>query len=150
MFEFLQSLGQNIVNGIVQLFLWLGSLFTNLFNGFKEFVAAIFRPLLLFFQGIWYLLTKCFDIVVLAVQVIFSLFKVFMAIITGIFHTFSGMMGYSGNSDYYYIPNAYQQGFNGIARFLEQTGLSTIALIMIVFVWILTAYAVIRIAGGER
>lgn len=150
MFEFLQSLGQNIVNGIAQMFAWLGGIINSLWNGFKEFIAAIFRPLLLFFQGIWYLITKCFDIVVLVVQVVFGLFKVFMSIVVGIYHTFSGLLGFSGSTDYYYMPYAYQQGYNGVANFLNQTGLSTIALIMIVFVWIITAYTVIRIAGGSR
>jgi len=150
MFEFLQSLGQNIVNGIAQMFAWLGGIINSLWSGFKEFIAAILRPLLLFFQGIWYLLTKCFDIVVLAVQVIFGLFKVIMSIIVGIFHTFSSLLGFSGSSDYYYIPSAYQNGYNGVTNFMNQTGLSTIAIIMMVFIWMGTAYAVIRIAGGER
>jgi hypothetical protein len=150
MFEFFQSLAQNIINGIGQMFSWLGGVFSSLWNWFKEFIAAIFRPLLLFFQGIWYLLTKCFDIVVLAVQVIFGLFKVIMSVIVGIFHTFAGLLGFSGSSDYYYMPDAYSHGYNVVAEFLNQTGLSTIASIMIVFIWIATAYAVIRIAGAEQ
>jgi hypothetical protein len=150
MFEFLQNLGQNIMNGIVAVFTWLGNFISDLWNGFKNFIAAIFRPLLLFFNGLWYLLTKCFDIVVLSVQVIFGLFKVVWSVIAGIFHTFATLMGFSGSADYYYMPGAYQQGYDGVSGFLNQTGLNTIALIMMAFLWIITAYAVIKIAGGER
>lgn len=138
------------MNGIVAVFTWLGSFISDLWNGFKNFMAALFRPLLLFFNGLWYLLTKCFDIVVLSVQVIFGLFKVVWSIIAGIFHTFAALMGFSGSADYYYMSGAYQQGYNGVSSFLNQTGLNTIALIMMAFLWIITAYAIIRIAGGER
>lgn len=150
MFEFLQSLGQNIINGIGQMFAWLAGIFSSLWDSLKEFFAALFRPLLLFFQGVLYLLTKCFDIVVLAVQVIFGLFKVLMSIIAGILNTFAGLMGFSGSTDYYYMPDAYQHGYNGVVNLLNQTGISTIATIMAVLVWMITAYAVIRIAGGAR
>lgn len=150
MFEFLQGLGQNILNGIGQMFAWLAGLFGNLWDSFKEFIAAIFRPLLLFFQGIWYMLTKCFDIVVLAVQVIFGLFKVLGSIIAGIFNTFAGLLGFSGTTDYYYMPDAYHYGYNGVVNLLNQTGISVIATIMAVLIWMITAYAVIRIIGGER
>lgn len=150
MYEFLQNLGQNIVNGIGQMFSWLGNVFIGMFNALKEFFASLFRPLLLFFQGFWYLITKCFDIVVLAVQVIFGLFKVLMSIIIGVFNTFSGLMGFSGSSDYHYVPGVYQQGYNGVANVLNQTGFSTIAIIMTVFIWLATTYAVVRIAGGDR
>ena len=150
MFEFFQSLGQNILNGINQLFIWLAGVFVNLWDSFKEFFAALFRPLLLFFHGVWYLLTKCFDIVVLVVQVIFGLFKVITSIIVGIFNTFSSLMGFSGSTSYYRMPGAYQQGYDGIANLLNQTGFSTIASIMMVLVWMITAYAIICIAGGER
>lgn len=150
MFEFFQSLAQNIVNGIDQMFAWLGGIFSSLWNSFKEFIAALFRPLLLFFQGIWYLLTKCFDIVVLVIQVVFGLFKVVISVIFGIFNTFAQLLGFSGSTDYYYMPGAYQQGYYGVSGFLNQTGISTIALIFAVFIWIMTAYAIIRIAGGER
>lgn len=150
MYEFFQSLFQYIANFIIGIAHWFGQLLTNLWEGFKQFIALIFRPLLLFFQGLWYLLEKCFDIVVLAVQVIFGLFKVMGSIILGVFHTFAGLMGFSGRTDYYYLPQVYQQGWDGVFNFLSVTGVNTIALIMAVFVWLLTAYAVIRIAGGER
>ncbi len=150
MFEFLQGLGQSIVNGIGLVIQWLGSLFIDIWNGFKEFIALIFEPLLLFFNGLWYLMEKCFDIVVLTVQVVFGLFEVVGSIIFGVINTFSQLMGFSGRTDYYYMPDAYQQGYEGVVNFLSQTGLNTIALIMAVFVWLLTAYSVIRIAGGNR
>lgn len=150
MYEFFQSLGQSIVNAIVSIFTWLGNLLKDIFNGLKHFVAELFKPLILFFQGLWYLITKCFDIIVLVVQVVFGLFKVVGSIIAGIFHTFASMLGFTGSTDYYYMPDAYHEGYYGVAGFLNKTGLNTIALIMMAFLWILTAYAIIKIAGGER
>lgn len=150
MFEFLQSLGQNIVNGFNYIVQWLGSIFISIFNALKDFIATIFRPLILFFNSLWYLLEKCFDIIVIAIQVIFGLFKVMGAVIYGAINTFSQLIGFSGSTDYYYIPEAYKNGFDSVTSFLGQTGLNTIAIIMTVFIWMLTAYAVIRIAGGER
>jgi len=150
MFEFLQSLGQNIVNGFNYIVQWVGSIFISIFNALKEFIATIFRPLILFFNSLWYLLEKCFDIIVIAIQVIFGLFKVMGAVIYGAINTFSQLIGFSGSTDYYYIPEAYKNGFDSVTSFLGQTGLNTIAIIMTVFIWMLTAYAVIRIAGGER
>lgn len=150
MYEFFQSLGQNIVNGIIAAFHWLGSTISNLWNSFTSFLSQLFQTVILFFQGIWYLITKIFDIVVLVVQVLFGLFKVVWGIVQGIFHTFAQLMGFTGSTDYYYMPGAYQRGWSGVTDFLGQTGFHTIALIATAFVWMLTAYAIIRIAGGER
>jgi len=150
MYEFFQSLGQRVVDGITSIAHWFGQLFTGIWEGFKQFLALIFRPLLLFFQGLWYLLEKCFDIVVLVIQVIFGLFKVFGSIVLGVLSTFSQLLGFSGRTDYYHLPQAYQGGWEGVFNFLNTTGINTIALIMAVFVWLLTAYAVIKVAGGER
>lgn len=150
MYEFFQSLFQHLLNGIITIANWFGQIFQNLWNGLKQFFALLFEPLLLFFKGLWYLITKVFDIVVLSVQVIFGLFKVVWAIVAGIFNTFASLMAFSGTTDYYYLPGAYQQGWDGVAGFFVRTGLNTIALVCCVFCWILTAYAVIKIAGGER
>lgn len=150
MYQFFQSLGQNLLNGIITAFQWLGNLFSNLWSSFTSFLSQLFQTVILFFQGIWYLLTKVFDIVVLVVQVLFGLFKVVWGVVGGIFHTFAQLMGFSGSTDYYYMPHAYQQGFSGVTGFLGQTGFNTIALIATAFIWMLTAYAIIKIAGGER
>lgn len=150
MYEFFQSLGQNILNGIIIIANWFGNIFSAIYNAIKSFFALLLKPIINFFQGVWYLITKVFDIVVLVVQVIFGLFHVVWSVIIGIFHTFSSLMGFSGSTDYYYLPNAYQQGWDGVTGIFNQTGFHTIASIMIVFVWILTAYAVIKIAGSNN
>ncbi|MDD2230791.1 MAG: hypothetical protein PHY48_15500 [Candidatus Cloacimonetes bacterium] len=150
MYEFFQGIGQNIVNSIQVVIWWLASFFQDIWQGFKDFVVAIFKPLILFVQGLWYLLEKCFDIVVLSVQCVFGLFKVLGSVIFGVFNTFAQLLGFSGSTDYYYMPGAYQQGFDGVSNFFSQTGLNVVATIMMAFIWILTAYALIRIAGGER
>jgi len=150
MYEFFQSLGQNILNGIITIAHWFGSIFTGLWTAFKSFMAQLFQTIILFFQGVWYLITKVFDIVVLVVQVLFGLFHVVWSVVVGIFSTFAQLLGFSGSTDYFYLPHAYQQGFSGVTGFLSQTGFNTVAYIAAAFIWMLTAYAVIRIAGGEK
>lgn len=150
MFEFFEALFRNLVQAFRSFFSWLGNLFQSFFNAIKELFAALFKPVILFFKGLFYLLEKCFYIVVLVIQVIFGIFKLLGAVILGVFNTFSQLLDFSGSTSHYYVPGAYQQGWDTVARFLNSTGFSTIAVIMTVFIWLMTAYAVIKIAGGER
>lgn len=150
MFEFFQSLFQRLADALGTAFSWLGNLLASIFNAIKTFFATLLAPIILFFKGLFYVLDKCFDIVVLVIQVVFGLFKVIGSVILGIFHTFSQLMGFSGTTGYYHLPAAYDHGFDAVGDFMARTGLNTIALIMAAFVWMVAAYAVIRIAGGER
>lgn len=150
MYNFFQSLAQKILNGIIYVAHWFGNLFSNIWSAFKYFIAEIFKPIILFFQGVFYLLEKVFDIVVLVIQVIFGLFKVVWGVVSGIFHTFSTLLSYSGSTGYYHLPSAYRHGWESVTGFFGQTGFNTLALVLLVFVWIVTAYAVIKIAGSER
>ncbi len=150
MYEFFQGLFQNGINVLFILFTWIGSLLDSFFGALKTVLVTLFQPVVTFFLGIAYLLTKCFYIAALVVQIIFGLFKVVLGVIMGVFNTFAQLLGFSGSTDYYYLPDAYQQGWNAVADVLNSTGVHTIAILMNVFVWLITAYAVIRIAGGER
>ncbi len=150
MFEFFEKLFQYLVIALRGFFSWIGDLFQGLFEGIKSIFVALFKPIILFFKGLAYLLGKCFYIAVLVIQVIFGIFKLLGAVIIGVFNTFSQLLGFSGSTGHFYMPGAYQQGWDAVAGFLNSTGFSTIAVIMTVFIWLMTAYAVIRIAGGER
>lgn len=150
MYNFFQSLSQGLFNGISAIANWFGGLLSNLFGGLKDFITSLFAPLILLFQGIWYLITSIFTVVVLVIQVILGLFYVAAGIIGGIFTTFSSLMGFTGSTSYYYLPSAYQQGFNSVTDVLNQSGFNTLAYIVAAFVWMMTAYALIKIVGGER
>lgn len=150
MYNFFNSLGQHFMNGITNIANWFGSIFQLFFTGIKGFITSLFKPLILLFEGIWYLITSIFTIVVLVIKLILGLFHVVAAVIGGIFTTFGQLLGFTGTTSYYYLPSAYSQGFYGVADILNQAGFNTIAYIMAAFVWMLTAYAVIKIAGGER
>ena len=150
MFEFFEKLFQYLVIALRGFFSWIGDLFQGLFEGIKSIFVALFKPIITFFQGFFYLLDKCFYIIVLVIQVIFGLFKVVGAVTVGIFNTFGQLLSFSGGSGYYYMPESYQQGWNTVAGFFNSTGFGTIALLMSAFIWIMTAYAVIRIAGGDK
>ncbi len=150
MFEFFEALFRNLVQAFKSFFSWLGHVLQSFFNGIKELFAALFKPVILFFKGLFYLLEKCFYIVVLVIQVVFGIFKLLGAVILGVFNTFAQLLGFTGSTSHYYIPGAYHQGWDSVVGFLNSTGISTIAVLMTVFIWLMTAYAVIRIAGGER
>ena len=149
MYDFFQSIFQWLLNGIISIAHWFGGIITGLFNGIKAFFAALFGPIILLLGGIWYLITSVFNIIVLIVRVVLGLLGFVTAIVGGVFNTFSGLMGYSGSTSYYALPSAYSQGFNAVTGVLNQTGFNTIAYIMATFVWMATAYAVIKIAGGQ-
>ena len=150
MYEFFHGLFENQLGGISSFFAWIGGILGSLFNGFKNILVALFEPILILVDGLYYLITQCFGIVVLVVQIIFGLFKVLGGVIAGAYNTFAQLLNYSGSTDYYYMPGAYRQGWDVVTNFMDSTGISTIALIMAVFIWMATAYVVIRIAGGER
>lgn len=150
MLEGIRGFFSNLIDALRGFFSWLGDILIGIYEAIKAFFAKLFEPIILFFQGIFYLLTKCFQIVILVVQVIIGIFKLIGAVIVGIFNTFSQLMGFSGSTSHYYMPSAYQQGWDNVAGFFNSTGFSTIAVIMTTFIWLITAYAVIRIAGGEK
>lgn len=150
MYEFFQGLFQSGLNGIRTLFIWLGLFIESFFGALKNVLITLFQPVVTFILGLIYLLTKVFHIVVLVVQVIFGLFKVVFGVILGVFNTFAQLLGFRGSTDYYYLPEAYHTGWNAVTDMLNSTGVHTIAILMTVFVWLITAYAVIRIAGGDR
>lgn len=149
MYEFFYGLFQNLIQALRTFFAWLVSLLQGFFEAIKSVLVAIFKPVVAFFLGIAYLLQKCFYIVVLVVQVIFGLFKVVIGVILGVFNTFAQLLAFGGSTEYYYMPEAYRPGWDAVTGVLSSTGVHTIAVIMTVFVWIITAYAVIRIAGGD-
>lgn len=150
MFEGIRGLFRNLIDALGNFFSWLGDILHGIFEAIKGFFSRLFEPIILFFKGFFYLLSKCYQIVILVVQVIFGIFKLIGAVIVGIFNTFSQLMGFSGSTGHFYMPSSYQQGWDTVAGFFNSTGFSTIAVIMTVFIWLLTAYAVIRIAGGEK
>lgn len=149
MYTFFQTLFQYLLNGIISVAQWFGNIFTGFFNAIKNFFTALFGPIILLIGGIWYLITSIFNIIVLVIKVILGLLGVVVAVISGVINTFSGLMGFSGSTAYYAIPSSYQQGFNAVTGFFSNTGFNTIAYIMAAFVWMATAYAVIKIAGGN-
>ncbi|SHK92507.1 hypothetical protein [Desulforamulus aeronauticus] len=150
MYEFFRGLGREIVNAIVSIANFFSGIIQDIWIALKNFLSKLFETVILFFQGVWYLIAKVFDIVVLVVQVIFGLFKLVWGVVAGIFQTFSSLMGFSGSTDYYYLPHAYQSGWDEVIKLLSKTGFNTLAAIIAVFVWMATAYAIIRIAGSER
>ena len=138
------------MNGIGSGIGWLGGLIKNVFIDLKTVLVTLLKPIIVFINGIVYLLTKIFDIVILIIQVIFGLFKAVGGVITGIINTLTALKSYTGTTSYYNLPSSYNEGWHGVFDILNNAGFNTLALIMMFFVWVLTAYAIIKIAGGEK
>ncbi len=150
MYDFFHGLFESALEFIRSLFAWLGELLGDFFDGIKGFLINIFQPVLTLIEGVFYLLTQCFIIAILVVQIVFGLFKIVAGIMIGAYSTFMQLLDYSGSTSYYYMPDLYQGGWNMVFSFINETGLNTMALLMAVFIWLATAYAVVRLAGGER
>jgi hypothetical protein len=150
MYEFFQDILQGLLNGVSSLFGWLGNTLSSLWEALKQFVVSLLQPFLWLVTGFGYMLSNIFVLVVHVIQVIYGLFKVVGSVIVGAYNTFGQLLGFSGSTQYYVLPSAYQGGWGAVVNYLNQTGFNTIALIMAAFVWLLTAYAIIKIAGGEK
>lgn len=146
MFEFFETIGQYILDGLAYFFGVLGNFISGAFNTLLNFLGIIFKPILWLINGFLYLLEKIFQIVVLIIQIIYHLFLVLWSIAEGLFRTLFSF-NYTGTSQYYRLPSQYSEGFTAVSGFLSNTGFNTIALILAVFVWILGAIIIIRMIG---
>lgn len=148
LFGFLSNLGNNIVSGIEQFANFIGNTLNNLFEALKQVLYWLFQPIFDFLAAIVFFFSKLMVIFLYIIRIIARLFEIAKEIISEIIGTLTGF-GYSGSTAYYNIPSAYGDSFSQVAGFFNQTGFNTIAYIMAVFVWILTAYTVVKIASRK-
>lgn len=154
LFSALNSLFGNLFttlsNGFTSLMNFMGSLFTNLWNSISTFFTTLFKPILDLVDGILYLITQSFTIIVLALKVIASLFGLVISFADGIITTITSFLGWSGSTQYYSLPDPINQGFTALLGLTGQMGLDTLPLVLCVFIWLLTGYGVFRIVGGRN
>lgn len=149
LFSFLSNLGSEIVDGISSLANFLGRTLNNLFEALKQVLVWLFQPIYDLIMGFVYLLIKIGELLIFIVRIIARLFQIAEEIISEIYNTLLGF-SYTGSTNYYHIPSAYNDLFQQVTGFFNQTGFNTIAYIMAVFVWILAAYAAIKIMTREE
>jgi len=122
----------------------------NMWNAMKQFLGSIFKPILDLVYGILYLIAQIFIVIKLVIKLIAQLFVLFIAISTGFINTIMSLANWSGGSDYFSIPDSYLKGFDFAMDFADSTGINLLAGIAAVGVWIITAYATIKLAGGNK
>ncbi len=121
----------------------------NLWNAIKQFFSAIFKPMLDLVYGFLYLIAQVFVVIKLIIKLIAQLFLLFLAISAGFLNTITNFSNWSGGSEYFSIPESYNQSFGFVMDFIDSTGVNLIAGIAAVGVWIITAYTSIKIITSE-
>jgi hypothetical protein len=140
----LNDLGEFFGGAIGKLGNLIGGLLEKLFQGIVNVLSFLFRPILDVLMGIWFFIQQLFNIVILVIKIIVRLFQIIGELINEVIRAIFGL-NYTGSQAYYRLPNAYQSGFLSVVEFLDETGFSKIALIFAFFIWIATAYAVVKI-----
>lgn len=146
MYEFLQGIGQAILNGLAYFFGILGNFLSNAIQTLLNFLSKLFTPIIWLVEGFLYLLDRIFEIVILILEIIYYFFRVIFLLGEALFRVIFNF-NYTGSTAYYQLPSQYHQGYNAVSTFLGNTGFNTIALILAVFVWIFGAVVIIRIIG---
>ncbi|HBX23985.1 MAG TPA: hypothetical protein DEF34_10200 [Desulfotomaculum sp.] len=144
--EKLHSIGQAIGSAVSS----LSGTLQNMWDGLKQFFSSMFKPVLDLVYGILYLLVMIFEIIKLVIILLVNIFAMFVAVAAGFINTVMSLTNWSGNSDYFSMPDSYTQGFSFVMDFAGSSGLNLIAGIAAVGVWVITAYSSIKIAAGGR
>lgn len=142
--EKLHSIGQAIGSAVSS----LSGTLQNMWDGLKQFFSSMFKPVLDLVYGILYLLATVFQIIKLVIILIVNVFSIFVAIAAGFINTVMGLTNWSGGSEYFSVPDPYQQGFSFVIDFISMSGLNLIAGIAAVGIWVITGYATIKLATG--
>lgn len=140
----LDALGGFIGGLIGRLGDFLGSIIKNAVDVLIRVLGFFLSPILAVILGIVFFLQQVMNIAILIIRIVARLFQIAGHLIGEIFSALYGL-NYTGSTSHYVLPNAYQSGFMAIINFMDQTGLSKIALILAFFIWIMTAYAVVKI-----
>jgi len=140
----LDALGGFIGGLIGRLGDFLGSILKNAFDVLIKVLGFFLSPILAVILGIVFFIQQVMNIAILIIRIIARLFQIAGQLIGEVFGALYGL-NYTGSTSHYVLPSAYQSGFMAIINFMDQTGLSKIALILAFFIWIMTAYAVVKI-----
>lgn len=143
------NLFTTISNGFTSLMNFIGSVFTSLWNAISTLLTNLFKPILDLVDGILYLFTQSFTIIVLALKVIASLFGLVISFADGIITTITSFLSWSGSTQYYSLPDPINQGFTSVLGLTGQMGVNILPLVLCVFIWLVTGFSVFRIVGGR-
>jgi len=110
-------------------------------------IAYLLRPVFEFFGSIFYFVYKIGVVLVKIVEIVLAMGRLLIGLCTGLFRTITGL-GYSGRPAA--IPDSYQEVFDRIQPIFITLQLDKVAYLVQFAIWIMTAFAAIRIIGAMR
>lgn len=132
-----------IADGFKWLYQLLIDLFTFLLGGLLKLLQPIFDLLGIVFEFIYWIGV----IIAKVVHLVFSIGKLLIGLITGLFKTILGL-GYTGGGRG--LPSSYTNVYEHIRPALNTLQLDKVAYILQFTLWILTALMAARIIGNMR
>lgn len=139
----------NILNWFSGFLQNLGSVITNafgvLFQGIINVLKFIFKPIFALVAIIFYLIYKIAELVVMLIKVLVAIGKLLYSFVIGLFNTI-GSLSWSGSSADH---GSWSGAFAEVFQALETYQLNKIAYVISFFIWVTTAFAVIKILSNR-
>ncbi|WP_127490224.1 hypothetical protein [Paenibacillus ehimensis] len=144
--DFLNWIGSFFQNLFKTLFGWIADLFGYLFQKLFDFLKFLLNPVLIVIALIFYFLYKLAALVLLLLQVLLAIGKLFVSMIKGLFMTLAGFS---------YTPTVRSDGqwssiFSNLNRGLGDYQLDNLAYVLLFIIWFGTAFAAIRILSSMK
>lgn len=145
-----------IIDGFNNIIDFLGSIFGKVFDFFAKFFEGLINILLVplqlivsFLEGVFYFISKLFEVVVLIVRIFVALFQFIFALIAGIVRSITSWLTFSvkGNISF---PSVSESGFSTVIDILDGTGILTVLpIVATAFVWFYFVLKMIGLFGGQ-
>ncbi len=132
----------NLWNGAMQ---FLGSLVQNLLNGIGSLLQALFKPIFDLITAIFYFIQQLVTMVELLFQLLVSVFHVLFSFIEGLLTT---MLQLSYNNSSPVMPGDLRNDFTQMQPVFGLLQLDNLAYVLHFAVWLITAFAVVRMLGN--
>jgi len=110
-------------------------------------IAFLLKPVFDLLAAIFYFLYKIGVVLVKIVEIVLALGRLLIGLCTGLFRTITGL-SYTGRPAA--IPASYQEVFDRIQPIFITLQLDKVAYLVQFAIWIMTAFAAIRIIGAMR
>lgn len=124
---------------------YIGDLFLGLWNG----ILKIFTHVYWFFQGIFYLFSKAFEIGIYIFEILYMLLQVFFAFVSGLISTVWAIANYNP-ANVVSIYNPYAQGTQLAITVWNNAGFTVLAGVLSWALYIITAVAVLKLLKGAH
>ncbi|WP_263560726.1 hypothetical protein [Paenibacillus polymyxa] len=133
---------------------WYITTFADLVaDGFTKLFSYLSVPLgwlIWLIEGIWYFLTRLFDIVIAVLNIFGVLFQFFGALLVGFLKTIKGLLWIDFGQTPIHFPSTTSVGMKTVIDAISPTGLLTVVpLVMLAIVWLFFIYKVFALLGGE-